>query len=478
MEVFLFKALQLIGALSLLVLIHEFGHYIFARMFGIRVEKFYLFFNPSFSLLKYDPRKGTVALISSTDNDGNERALLTLKAGRPHPAEKQGKSSWRDTIYGIGWLPLGGYCKIAGMIDESMDKEQMAAPAQPWEFRSKPAYQRLFVMIGGVLFNFLLAIVIYIAIAFTWGEKTIQFRDAYAGLDFVPAAQNVGFRNGDIPLSADGRQLDATDRDVMMRMIEANEVTVLRGTDTVSIAIPDDFIFRLNDDQGFYRYRIPVVVSQLMPGQPAAEAGMLKGDRIIAVGDSLTPSFTELSSALRFYAGQTIPVKIIRDQSELTLNLKPTENGKLGFQLTELTDIYPVTTISYSLLSSIPKGIELGTSTLGNYVSSFKHVFSKEGAQSLGGFGALGSIFPEKNRWSWLSFWEITAFLSVALAFMNIIPIPALDGGHVMFLIYEAITRRQPSEKFMEYAQYCGMAFLLLLLLYANGNDIYRFFLK
>lgn len=478
MEVFLFKALQLIGALSLLVLIHEFGHYIFARMFGIRVEKFYLFFNPGFSLLKYDPRKGTVALIASTDDKGNERALLTLKAGRPHPAGASDKATWRDTIYGIGWLPLGGYCKIAGMIDESMDKEQMAAPAQPWEFRSKPAYQRLLVMIGGVLFNFLLAVVIYIAIAFTWGEKTIQFRDAYAGFDFVPAAQNVGFRNGDIPLSADGRELDATDRDVMMRMIEAREVTVLRGSDTVSISIPDDFIFRLNDDQGFYTYRVPVVVSRLVPGEPAAEAGMLKGDRIIAVGDSLTPSFTELTSALLSYAGKTVPVKIIRDRSEMTLNIVPTENGKLGFQLTELTDIYPVTTISYSLLSSIPKGIEIGTTTLGNYVSSFKHVFSKEGAQSLGGFGALGSIFPEKNRWSWLSFWEITAFLSVALAFMNIIPIPALDGGHVMFLIYEVITRRQPSEKFMEYAQYCGMIFLLLLLLYANGNDIYRFFLK
>ena len=479
METFLFKALQLVAALSLLVLIHEFGHYIFARMFGIKVEKFYLFFNPGFSLLRYNTRKNVVELIARSDEQGNESALVSFKVGRPHPAEpsNQGRASWRDTIYGIGWLPLGGYCKIAGMIDESMDKAQMALPAQPWEFRSKPAFQRLMVMIGGVLFNFILAIIIYIGIAFTWGEKTIKFHDAYAGLDYVPAAQNIGFRNGDIPLMADGIPVEATDRDVALTMAEAKVVTVLRnGIDTVDIAIPSDFIFRLNDDKGFFQYRVPVVIAGLMPGDAAAKAGLQTGDRIIAVGDSLTPSFTELTVALKNYAGTTVPVKVMRGNAEVTVEANPSDGGKLGIQLSPITDIYPVTIVNYTLFASIPRGISIGTSTLSNYVGQFKHVFSKEGAESLGGFGSIGSIFPEK--WNWLSFWEITAFLSVALAFMNIIPIPALDGGHVMFLLYEVVSRRKPSEQFMEYAQYVGMAFLLFLLLYANGNDIYRFFLK
>lgn len=476
MESFLFKALELVAALSLLVLIHEFGHYIFARMFGIRVEKFYLFFNPWFSILRYDPRKNTVEIGPHTRNN-QERALLTLKTGKEHPRQEGEKSSWRDTVYGLGWLPLGGYCKIAGMIDESMDKEQMAAPEQPWEFRSRPAWQRLLVMVGGVLFNFLLAIVIYTAIAFTWGEKTIKFRDAYAGFDFVPAAQEIGFRNGDIPLLADGQPVEATERDAALRLCEANTVTVLRnGRDTVNIAIPDDFIFRLNDDRGFYAYRLPVFVAGLPGGEPAIKAGVEIGDHIIAVGDSLTPSYTELNLALVAYASTPTTVTVERGSDRLVLPVTPTEGGKIGIQLAPITDIYPVTIVKYSLLGSIPKGIEIGTTTLGNYVNSMKHVFSKEGAQSLGGFGSIGSIFPEK--WNWLSFWEITAFLSVALAFMNIIPIPALDGGHVMFLIYEVISRRKPSERFMEAAQYAGMIFLLLLLLYANGNDIYRFFLK
>lgn len=480
METFLFKALQLVAALSLLVLIHEFGHYIFARMFGIKVEKFYLFFNPGFSLLRYNPRTNTVELIARTDDTtGKDTAAVSFKVGKPHPQDTTGpvRASWRDTIYGIGWLPLGGYCKIAGMIDESMDKEQMAQPEQPWEFRSKPAYQRLMVMIGGVLFNFILAILIYIGIAFTWGEKTIKFHDAYAGLDFVPAALDAGFRNGDIPLMADGQPVEATDRDVALTMAEAKTVTVLRnGTDTVDIAIPSDFIFRLNDSKGFFQYRVPVVVAGTIPGDPAAKAGMQTGDRIVAVGDSLTPSFSELTTALKAYAHTAVPVTVVREGAEIKLEATPTDGGKLGIQLTPITDIYPVTVVKYSLLTSIPKGIEIGTTTLSNYVGSFKHVFSKEGAESLGGFGSIGSIFPEK--WNWLSFWEITAFLSVALAFMNIIPISALDGGHVMFLLYEVVSRRKPSEKFMEYAQYVGMAFLLLLLLYANGNDFYRFFLK
>lgn len=451
METFWIKAAQLVLALALLVIIHEFGHYFFARVFGIKVEKFYLFFNPWFSLFKYKPKKGKVKL----NRDGSERP------------------TWRDTEYGIGWLPLGGYCKIAGMIDESMDKDQMAKDPEPWEFRSKPAYQRLMVMIGGVLFNFILAIVIYAGIAFYWGEKTIDFSDATEGFDYVPAAQKVGFRNGDIPLIADGDTIRATDRNHIIKMIEADTVTVLRPeTGEVKIAIPDDFLFRLNDDKGFFSYRVPVQVKDVVKGQPAYDAGLRIGDRVVAVGQTPTTAFVEFSSALDSLKGLTTTISVVRDGSKLTVPITPTENGKIGIALTPITDIYPVTDIRYTLFESIPKGIEIGTTTLTAYVGSLKHLFTKEGATSMGGFGAIGSMFPDK--WNWRSFWEITAFLSVILAFMNIIPIPALDGGHVMFVLYEIITRRKPSEKFLEYAQIAGMVFLLLLLVYANGLDLIR----
>lgn len=454
METFLIKAAQLVAAFAILVIIHEFGHYIFSRMFGIKVEKFYLFFDPWFSLFKWKPKKKT-----ATNPDGSEKA------------------SWRDTEYGIGWLPLGGYVKIAGMIDESMDKEQLAKPAQPWEFRAKPAWQRLLVMIAGVLFNFILAIIIYTGIAFHWGEKTIPFETAHEGLDYVPAAHEVGFRNGDIPIAADGVRIDASDRDHAMRMVEAETVTVLRNhKDTVSISIPDDFIFRLNEDEGFFAYRLPVYVGALSPGEPAVKAGLHEGDRIVSVGDIKTPAFTEFTPALKEYANTQVNIGVMRNDSLITLPITPTAEGRIGIQLRHITDIYPVQTSQYSFFESFPKGWEIGVTTLSNYVSSMKHVFSAEGAQSLGGFGAIGSIFPDS--WDWRSFWEITAFLSVAIAFMNIIPIPALDGGHVMFLIYEIVARRKPSDKFLEYAQIAGMVLLILLLLYANGNDVYRFFFK
>ncbi len=455
METFLIKAAQLIVALAFLVIIHEFGHYIIARIFGIKVEKFYLFFNPWFSLAKWKPKKKKVTY----DKDGNEKA------------------SWRDTEYGIGWLPLGGYVKIAGMIDESMDKEQMAQPEKPWEFRAKPAYQRLAVMLGGVIFNFLLAIIIYAGIAWYWGDKYIPLDKAYEGMDFVPAAIEAGFRNGDIPLMADGNKLDAAEGDYAYKMADAKVVTVLRNhKDTVDISIPDDFLFRLNDDKGFLAYRIPAFIYRLQPGDAAEKAGMLEGDRIIAVDSVATPSLTELTPALKNYAGREVGVTILRDGKEMELKATPNEFGRLGFQLSPITDVYPTVTLNYNIFQSIPKGWAIGTGTLSNYVGSMKHVFTSEGAQSLGGFGAIGNLFPEK--WNWYTFWQITAFLSVALAFMNIIPIPGLDGGHVMFLLYEVVSRRKPNEKVMEYAQYAGMMFLLLLLVYANGNDIFRAFFK
>lgn len=455
MESFLIKAAQLIVALAFLVIIHEFGHYIIARSFGIKVEKFYLFFNPWFSLAKWKPKKGK----PKYDKDGNEKA------------------SWRDTEYGIGWLPLGGYVKIAGMIDESMDKEQMAQPEKPWEFRAKPAYQRLAVMLGGVMFNFILAIIIYSGIAWYWGDKYIPLEQAYEGMDFVEAAQRVGFRNGDIPLMADGEKIDAADGDFAYRMADAKVVTVLRNhKDTVNIPIPDDFLFRLNDDKGFLTYRVPVFVYRVQPGDAADKAGINEGDRIIAVDTIATPSLTELTAALKNYVEKPVNVTLLRDGKEMMVTAVPNEFGRLGFQLSPITEVYPTVTVQYGVFESVPKGWEIGTTTLSNYVGSMKHVFSSEGAQSLGGFGSIGNLFPDK--WNWFTFWQITAFLSVALAFMNIIPIPGLDGGHVMFLIYEVVSRRKPNEKVMEYAQYAGMLFLLLLLVYANGNDLFKAFFK
>lgn len=453
METFLIKAAQLVAALSLLVIIHEFGHYIFARMFGIKVEKFYLFFDPWFSLFKFKPK-------AKGKSDKNQE-----------------KATWRDTEYGIGWLPVGGYVKIAGMIDESMDKEQMAQPAKPWEFRSKPAYQRLLVMVAGVLMNFVLAIAIYAGIAWYWGEKYIPLDQAYEGMDFVDAAKAVGFRDGDIPLLIDGKKPDMSTGDYILDMVEADTVTVLRNhTDSVKIAIPEDFIFRLNDDKGFFTYRVPVYVDAVVPGEPAEDAKLYPGDRIIKVDTVETPSYREFVTELSKRAGKKAGLTIQRGDHQATVSININESGKIGIQLKPITEIYPVITRHYTFFESIPKGWEIGTGRLVSYVSSMKYVATAEGAKSLGGFGAIGNMFPE--RWNWLSFWEITAFLSVALAFMNILPIPALDGGHIMFLLYEIITRRKPSEKFMEYMQIAGMAFLILLLLYANGNDIYRFIFK
>lgn len=450
MEAFLIKAAQLIAALAFLIVIHEFGHYLFARLFGIRVEKFYLFFDWPTALFRWKPK------------------------AKPRP---DGRATWRDTEYGIGLIPLGGYCKISGMIDESLDTAQMAQEPQPWEFRTKPAWQRLLVMAGGVLFNFILAILIYAGIAMHWGEKYIPFDAATEGFDFVPAAQAAGFRNGDIPLEADGRKLDAADSDYQLRMIEAKTVKVLRnGRDTVEIAIPENFLLQLNDDKGFMAYRVPVYIDRIVPGEAAAKAGLMEGDHIVAVDTVATPSYGELTKALTLYAGRETTVTVERDGRRLTVDATPNDAGKLGFQLRPITAVYPVRSIEYGFFESFPKGWQIGTSTLGNYVSSMKYVFTKDGAESLGGFGTIGNLFP--TRWNWLSFWEITAFLSVALAFMNIIPIPGLDGGHILFLLWEVVTRRKVPEKVLINAQYAGMIFLLMLLLYANGNDIFRAFFK
>ena len=442
METFLIRALQLILSLSILVLVHEFGHFIFARIFKVRVEKFYLFFDPWFSLFKFKPKNS-------------------------------------DTEYGIGWLPLGGYCKISGMIDESMDKEAMAQPAKPYEFRSKPAGQRLMIMIAGVLFNFLLALFIYSMVLYTWGETYLPLKNMKHGMYYSEAFQEVGFRDGDILLKANNEELDRLDQSSFRKVVEASNVTVLRdGVETV-IPIPEDMMQRfMREGKGFASPdRVPMVVKKLSEkDSPAATAGLQPGDSIVSINGQATPLFEDVAKMLDQNKGKDITLGFYRNGMEQSVVIQPDTAGKIGVYLMSKTDLYPTVTRTYGFFESFPAGVSLGINTLKGYVNDMKYVFTKEGASSLGGFGTIGSIFP--TVWDWQVFWMQTAFLSIILAFMNILPIPALDGGHVMFLLYEVIARRKPSDKFLEYAQITGMFLLFALLIYANGNDIFRFFFK
>ena len=442
METFLIRALQLILSLSILVLVHEFGHFIFARIFKVRVEKFYLFFDPWFSLFKFKPKNS-------------------------------------ETEYGIGWLPLGGYCKISCMIDESMDKEAMAQPAKPYEFRSKPAGQRLMIMIAGVLFNFLLALFIYSMVLYTWGETYLPLKNMKHGMYYSEAFQEVGFRDGDILLKANNEELDRLDQSSFRKVVEASNVTVLRdGVETV-IPIPEDMMQRfMREGKGFASPdRVPMVVKKLSEkDSPAATAGLQPGDSIVSINGQATPLFEDVAKMLDQNKGKDITLGFYRDGMEQSVVIQPDTAGKIGVYLMSKTDLYPTVTRTYGFFESFPAGVRLGINTLKGYVNDMKYVFTKEGASSLGGFGTIGSIFP--TVWDWQVFWMQTAFLSIILAFMNILPIPALDGGHVMFLLYEVIARRKPSDKFLEYAQITGMFLLFALLIYANGNDIFRFFFK
>ena len=444
METFLVKALQLILSLSILVLVHEFGHFIFARIFKVRVEKFYLFFDPWFSIFKFKPKNS-------------------------------------DTEYGVGWLPLGGYCKISGMIDESMDKEAMAQPPKPYEFRSKPAGQRLMIMVAGVLFNFLLALFIYSIVVFTWGDTFLPLKNVKAGMDYSETFHNVGFQDGDILLKADDTELERFGEDCFRRVLNAQTVTVLRGGVETVIPIPEDMAQRvMRDKKGFASYRFPMVVRELGKTEsgesPAAVAGLQPGDSIVSINGIVTPSFYEVGEVLAQNKDKDVLVGFYRAGIPQTLTLHTDTAGKMGIYSVSPFDMYQTVTRKYGFFESFPAGVMLGVNTLKGYVSDMKYVFTKEGASSLGGFGTIGSLFPAE--WDWHSFWMKTAFLSIILAFMNILPIPALDGGHVMFLLYEVIARRKPSDKFLEYAQVTGMFLLFALLIYANGNDIFRFFFK
>lgn len=437
MEVFFIRALQLIMALSLLVLVHEFGHFIFSRIFKVRVEKFYLFFDWGFSLFKWKPKNS-------------------------------------ETEYGVGWIPLGGYCKISGMIDESMDTEQMKQPAQPWEFRSKPAWQRLLIMIGGVLFNFILAMFIYSMIMFTWGESYTDIRKATYGMEFNENAKSLGFVDGDIILKVDDKEVDRYSVDLLRAIADGKVVTVLRGGKEASIEIPEDFgLLDMGKDTPFMQYRIPAVVDSIMPESAAQLAGIEKGDSITSIGGKEIASWQKLMTRMQEIKEsgmKSVEISVVRD-SVISLTAQLDDTYMLG--ITPASPDYPVERITYSLAESFPAGISYGWGVLKGYVSDFKYLFSKEGAQSVGMFGTIGSLFPA--AWDWHQFWLMTAMLSLILAVMNILPIPALDGGHVVFLLIEVITGRKPSDKVLEYAQMTGMIILLGLFLLATFNDAMRF---
>lgn len=461
METILIRAVQLILALTLLVTIHEFGHFLFAKVFKVRVEKFCIFFDPWWTPFKF-PKK-----------------------------PKDGK-----TQYCIGWLPLGGYVKIAGMIDESMDKEQMKQPEKPWEFRTKPAWQRLLIMFGGVLFNFILALIIYSMILFSWGETTLVNNTPELGLSYSETAKRCGFKDGDKLIEADGKSIEDEAQAILIPRRNGiyNNIDLLRTIANSRVIKVNrdghDEYIHLTEEMGqnlimdsvyFAEYRYPCIIDSIPPKSGAYDAGLKAGDKITEFNGMRIQSYKELIDQLKELrqaandSNRVANVVYIRNGMPDTTSIKLNDKYQMNVFFKNSYQFVSTSKKEYSLLASIPAGVTLGVNTLKGYVSDMKYVFTKKGASSIGGFVTIANIFPQ--LWDWHRFWEMTAFLSIILAFMNILPIPALDGGHILFLFYEIIARRKPSDKFMEYAQITGMIILFALLIWANFNDILRIIL-
>lgn len=459
------KVLALLLSLSLLVITHEFGHLGFAKLFHTRVRRFYLFFNWKFSIFKAKKFNGKWHFLffnSETPESWNE--------------ENMSEEDKDNTLWGIGWIPLGGYCDIAGMIDETKTADDLESEPQPWEYRSKPAWQRLCIISGGVLVNFLSALVIFTGIFAHWGKDELPLRNATLGYEYHQILLDEGFQNGDIVYKIDGEEMyDFVEVQQKLILDNPKVVTVMRNDSLVDIAMSGELMERVSAEQprSLMAVRAPFVVKDFVPGSPAEKAGLQIGDSVVCINDENTPSYNEITAALQSHAGDTIEVGFYREGAFDTLMMVLPGDGKMGVQLvSELSQLYEVKHIDYTIFEAVPVGISHGWETLTTYVSSLKILFTKNGAQNLGGFGTLGSLFP--STWDWYSFWSITAFLAVILAFMNVIPIPGLDGGHILFTLWEMVTCRKPSEKFLTIAQNVGMFLLLALLVLANGNDIWR----
>lgn len=472
------QAIQLILALSFLVLIHELGHFTFARIFHVRVEKFYMFFNPWISLVrfkKFDGKWHVKFFAPNEDQNWNQ-----------HP---------ENTEWGIGWLPFGGYCAIAGMVDETHSTDDLAKEPQQWEFRSKPAWQRLLIILGGILVNFVGALVIFSMLLWHWGQDTLPLRNVTTGLYYSEIMQAEGFEQQDKILTIDGVEPQELSDVVQAVIIEGKrDVIVLRGKDTIRLSLSDDLGTRYlaqqnafdkaerekhRADRNYQKRRyvliaewIPCVVDTVLPDNAAFFAGLQKGDSIVAVNSVPTPCYIQLTEELQRHPCDSVTIDYYRQGALQQAHLFIGDQGKIG--IAAKFDIFELEHTDYSFLQAIPAGIKYGWDILEMYVKQFRLVFTKEGAQSLGGFGAIGSMFPA--FWSWYAFWHMTAFLSLILAFMNFLPIPALDGGYILFLLVEIITRRKPSDKFLERANEVGFWLLLALLIFANGNDLLKLF--
>ncbi|KAF2336312.1 RIP metalloprotease RseP [Flavobacterium daemonense] len=437
------KLSQFLLSLSLLIILHELGHFIPAKLFKTRVEKFYLFFDVKYSLLK-------------------------KKIG--------------ETEYGIGWLPLGGYVKISGMIDESMDKEQMALPPQPWEFRSKPAWQRLIIMLGGVTVNFILAFIIYIGMAFAYGDTYIANADLKDGIWVTnPALEKIGIKTGDKIISIDGQKVENIDNDTNMKVITAKEILIERNGQQITVKMPTDFIDQLSKHEKglLIDTRMPFVVGSIQDDSP--NTSLKPKDLLVTLNGQQAKYYDQVKAILSANKGKTIPAVVLRDLKQTPITVKVSAKGTLGviaggldIKSLEKLGYYKVSTKEYSFAESIPVGLEKGKDRLIGYGKQLKMIFNPEtkAYKQVGGFAAIYNIFP--SSWSWEAFWSITAILSIMLGVMNLLPIPALDGGHVMFLLYEIISGKKPSDKFLENAQMVGFVLLIALLLFANGNDIYK----
>ena len=487
--VVLIKVLQLIIALSILVIIHEFGHFIASRIFGVRVEKFYMFFDTKFSIFRCKKVNGKWRFKFFQKNEPEKYNTIenidpiTKKKSytyEPIDLTTLPEDDWRRaedaTEFGLGWIPLGGYCKIAGMIDESMDQAQMAQEPKPWEFRTKPAWQRLIVMVGGVFMNVVLAILVYIGLTASYGEQYLSTAEVNKnGITVDSLGYSFGLRDGDKIVSVDGKHIENFYKIPMELILEKTQyIEVERDGRVMKVYLPDDAVRNLLKHQtSFIDFRMPFIVGDVLEGEAAEKSGLLAGDRIIKVDDSLTLYFNDFKKQIVKHKNQEVSLTVLRGTDTVVMPIAVPENGLIGVR-NQLTLSF--STKEYTFWQAIPHGFVKTFTEIGDYWKQLKLIFNPStGAyESLGGFIAIGKIFPDSFQWQ--QFWRLTALLSIILAVMNILPIPGLDGGHVLFLLYEVITRRKPSDKFLEKATTIGFIFLLLLLIYANGNDIVKLF--